>query len=121
MHTGALRKTAEEELVKRAREGVEEGDAEFSVLVNRLACLRLSLGYFSMVMLNNVISYKFVLLFLLTWNDSFAVLRFWRTIGPSNKNLKPPFVIFLLFHLIHLSDWIRCYSGPITILRIPIN
>ncbi|CDS40172.1 Cactin protein cactus binding domain C terminal [Echinococcus multilocularis] len=32
MHTGALRKTAEEELVKRAREGVEEGDAEFSVL-----------------------------------------------------------------------------------------
>ncbi|VDK25450.1 unnamed protein product [Taenia asiatica] len=32
MHTGALRKTAEEELMKRAREGVEEGDAEFSVL-----------------------------------------------------------------------------------------
>lgn len=33
VHTGALRKTAEEELMKRAREGIEEGDAEFSVLV----------------------------------------------------------------------------------------
>lgn len=34
MHTGTLRKSAEEELMKRAREGVEEGDAEFSVLVS---------------------------------------------------------------------------------------
>ena len=36
MHTGALRKSAEEELMKRAREGIEEGDAEFSVLVRLL-------------------------------------------------------------------------------------
>ncbi|VUZ48558.1 unnamed protein product [Hymenolepis diminuta] len=32
MHNGELRKSTEEELMKRAREGLEEGDAEFSVM-----------------------------------------------------------------------------------------
>ncbi len=36
LHTGALRKTKEEELMKRAREGAEDGDAEFSVVVSQL-------------------------------------------------------------------------------------
>ncbi|VUZ48559.1 unnamed protein product [Hymenolepis diminuta] len=34
MHNGELRKSTEEELMKRAREGLEEGDAEFSVMVS---------------------------------------------------------------------------------------
>ncbi|VDN97525.1 unnamed protein product [Rodentolepis nana] len=32
MHNGELRKSTEDELMKRAREGLEEGDAEFSVM-----------------------------------------------------------------------------------------